>query len=245
MAIVASTGTAELVEGILELAEYREEDPIATAFNVGNSFYAQNEFWRQSAPKTPAEIMKFYRESVPGVAQQVFATYGILTEIALRARICTFALPGSTVLDFGAGIGSQILPLAAKRVRCTHVDVGGEQFDYAGWRYRSRSLPVEMVALQDDYMKNGIEELRGRKWNTVICTEVLEHVTDPEGLAALLADYVLPDGLLIATTSFDDGDGMVPMHLNIDRYTDEEFERRVFPSHGFKQIEPAVYKRLF
>jgi 2-polyprenyl-3-methyl-5-hydroxy-6-metoxy-1,4-benzoquinol methylase len=144
-------------------------------------------------------------------------------------------------LDFGAGIGAQLLPLAAKNIKCTHVDVGGAQSDYAAWRYRDRFLSVEIVALLDGYMEDGVEELRGRRWDTVICTEVLEHVTDPEALVALLADYVLPGGLLIATTSFDDGDGMVPMHLNIDRYTDEEFERRVFPSHGFKRVEPAVY----
>lgn len=240
MAIVATTGT-ELVASIRELARYRDEDPVATAFNVGNSFYAQNELWRQMAPKTPAEIMQFYRASVPGVAQQVFAAYGIPGEIELRERICALVRPGDTVLDFGAGIGAQLLPLAAKGVTCTHVDVGGAQSDYARWRYRVCYSPVEMVALGDDYMELGTEELRGRKWNVVICTEVLEHVTHPEALVALLADYVLPGGLLIATTSFDDGDGMVPMHLNIDLYTDEEFEHKVFPRYGFKRVEPAVY----
>jgi len=243
MAIVASKDTAALVEGIHELARYRAEDPVATAFNVGNSFYSQNEFWRQMAPKTPAEIMQFYRESVPGVAQQVFAAYGIPSEIELRARICGLARPGDTVLDFGAGIGAQLLPLAASHAS-THVDVGGRQFDYAEWRYRDRLLSVEMVSLRDDYMEKGVEELRDRKWNVVICTEVLEHVTCPEDLVKFIADCVLPGGLLVATTSFDDGDGMVPMHLNIDRYTDEDFEREVFPSHGFKQIAPAVYMKV-
>jgi 2-polyprenyl-3-methyl-5-hydroxy-6-metoxy-1,4-benzoquinol methylase len=252
MSVVASNSSLQLLAGISELAEYRQENTIATAFNVGNSFYATNEIWRERNPKTAAEIMQFYRDSVPGVAQQVFATYGIPAEIALRERIEKLVQPGERVLDFGAGIGSQLLPLLPKARHCTHVDVGGEQMKYAAWRYNQRgyyagsykpSGAVELVELADDYMVRGIAALAGRAFDTVICTEVLEHVTDPIGLVHLLATLVKLGGLLIATTSFDDGDGMVPMHLNVDRYTDEEFDQKIIPGLGFQKVESCVYRR--
>jgi 2-polyprenyl-3-methyl-5-hydroxy-6-metoxy-1,4-benzoquinol methylase len=242
MSVVASSGSA-LVEAIRELAEYRQEDPVATAFNVGNSFYAQNEIWRTKGPRTAAEIMQFYRDSVPGVAQQVFATYGIPSEIALRERILALVEYGSSIMDFGAGIGSQLRPLAAKGHPCTHVDVGGEQMKYAAWRYRRLDRDVELVELRDDYMQRGVEPLRHRTFDVVICTEVLEHVTEPVALVERLAGWVRPGGLLIATTSFDDGDGMVPMHLNVGVYTDEQFDQEIIPALGFDKVESYVYRK--
>lgn len=253
MSIVAKNYDV-LLDSIRELAEYRSEDPVATAFNVGNSFYATNELWRARDPKTAAEIMQHYRESVPGVAQQVFATYGIPAEIMLRGRVRALASPGGgRVLDFGAGIGSQLLPLLAMACRCTHVDVGGVQAEYAAWRYRrlgyhvGSGVPgaacVEMIDLADDYMARGIPELAGRTFDVVICTEVIEHVTDPEGLVAVLSALVKPGGLCVATTSFHDDDGMVPMHLNVDKYDDETFAAEVFPRFGLERIEEFVYRR--
>jgi 2-polyprenyl-3-methyl-5-hydroxy-6-metoxy-1,4-benzoquinol methylase len=295
MAIVATSSSTVLLQAIRELAEYRREDPIATAFNVGNSFYATNEQWRRAVsegkdaqgrkcfrePKTSAEIMAHYRRCASQVEQQVFATYGIPGEVALRERIAALAEPGMSVLDFGAGIGSQLLPLVDKGCRCTHADVGGVMMEYAIWRYmrqwhaeESKRLGesrgpvgvgrggsfgagnVLMVELADDYMTAGIPALKSGvvidtrppwtpylQYDMVICTEVIEHVTEPEQLVALLAKLVRPGGLFVATTSFDDGDGMVPMHLNIDKYDDETFAAKVFPRHGLVPVEHAIFRK--
>jgi len=50
MAIVATNKSALLLDAIRELARYRKEDSVATAFNVGNSFFATNEQWRSAVP---------------------------------------------------------------------------------------------------------------------------------------------------------------------------------------------------
>ena len=243
MGIVAADKDVGLLAAIRELACYRQQDPIATAFNVGNSFYLVNEVWRAAAPKTSAEIMAHYRACEMQVEQQVFATYGIPHEVALRERIVEKVWVGGSVLDFGAGIGSQLLPLVALGRACTHVDVGGVMMDYAAWRYR-RANPrvVELIALRDDYMETGVPELGDKKFDVVICTEVIEHVTEPERLVGVLAQRVKPDGLLVATTSFHD-DGAVPMHLNIDKYTDASFVAEVFPRYGLVRVEDSVYRK--
>lgn len=247
MAIVATNKSRLLLEAIRELAEYRAEDPVATAFNVGNSFFATNEIWHTKNPKTPAEIMAHYRTCEPQVEQQVFATYGISGEVALRERIEKLPITGAcSVLDFGAGIGSQLLPFVRRNCLCTHVDVGGVMMTYANWRYKRvpSSTPVKLVSLKDNYMTAGVLELQDCTFDLVICTEVLEHVTEPEQLVAMLASFVRPGGMCVATVSFDDGDGMVPMHLNIDKYKDETFMAEVFPRNGLKRVEDFVFRKV-
>jgi len=245
MTIVAKTGD-ELTKAIRELASYRKEDAVATAFNVGNSFYAVNVDWRASNPKTPAEIRRHYQTSEPQVAQQVFATYGIPGELALREVIANLCKQGDQVLDLGAGIGSQILPLAEMGCACVHADVGGVMMDYARWRYAWRSLHVELVTLEEDYLTRspfGVGDF-GRDFDVVVCTEVIEHVPDPVALVAYLATLTRQHGFCVATTSFDDGDGMVPMHLNIDKFDDESFAAEVFPRYGLHPTgTPHVFVR--
>ena len=261
MAIVATNKSKLLLEAIRELARYREEDPVATAFNVGNSFFATNEQWRARNPKTVPEILAHYRTCVPQVEQQVFATYGIPGEVTLREKFCKIVEPNVTVLDFGAGIGSQLLPLVEKGCRCFHVDVGGVMMEYAAWRYqqlrRGPSGPacpsgepsyvvaggVDMISLRDDYMDVGVPNLNGKTFDVVICTEVIEHVTEPEKFVALLSNYVKPGGLCVATTSFHDVDGVIPMHLNLEKYNDESFAAEVFPRHGLVAIDEFFYRK--
>ena len=249
MAIVATNKDGALLNAIRELAEYRQQDPVATAFNVGNSFFATNEIWRARNPKTPGEIMEHYRTCEPQVEQQVFATYGIPGEIELRRRIVNLPIQPRTVLDFGAGIGSQLLPFVERGCLCTHVDVGGVMMKYAAWRYdryadASFRPTIDPISLKDDYMTAGVPELKGRTFDLVICTEVLEHVVEPEKLVAMLSDLVKPGGLCVATVSFDDGDGMVPMHLNVDRYDDATFMAEVFPRNGLERIEDSVFRKV-
>jgi 2-polyprenyl-3-methyl-5-hydroxy-6-metoxy-1,4-benzoquinol methylase len=259
MAIVATNNSGVLLGAIRELAEYKGENAIATAFNVGNSFYATNEVWRARNPKTPAEIMAHYRTCKPQVEQQVFATYGIPGEVALRKRMETLHVDTRDgVLDFGAGIGSQLLPFVVRGYRCTHVDVGGVMVDYAFWRYLraqeythleygGTNLPRHMPArvdLHDDYMTARIPELEGRTFGLVICTEVIEHVPEPEKLVVLLASLVNPGGLCVATTSFHDDDGTIPMHLNVDKYDDETFAAEVFPRNGLVRVEEHVFRKV-
>lgn len=240
MAIVAKSDDVALVLAIEELAGYLNEDPIVTAFNVGNSFFTTAEKWREQAPVLPREVHDYYRKTDHLMHQLVFANYGIPHELELLDRVKTIFEPGTSVLDFGAGIGSFLLRLHENR--CTHADFAGPLLEFSRWRYRKRGQRVRSVALADDYLEHNPFE--GELFDGVICTEVVEHHTHPEDLVAFLAKLVRPGGRLLATVSFDDPDGLIPQHLNVGRLNNEDFVAQVFPAHGFQPLGDDVYLRF-
>lgn len=242
MAIVAKSGDLSLVKAIHELADYLGENPVATAFNVGNSFFTTAERWREQAPVLPREVHDYYRKTDHLMHQLVFANYGIPHELELLDRVKKIFEPGTSVLDFGAGIGSFLLSLGYDYEK-THADFLGPLFDFSKWRYAQRGLAVEMVPLSDSYLTE-IPCPFVRQFDGVICTEVIEHHTHPEDLVAFLAKLVKPGGKLLATVSFDDPDGLIPQHLNVGRLNNEDFIAQVFPAHGFQPLGDDVYLRF-
>jgi 2-polyprenyl-3-methyl-5-hydroxy-6-metoxy-1,4-benzoquinol methylase len=242
MAIVADLTNGELIEAIEELSEYLSENEIVTAFNVGNSFFTAAEAWKKLDPKTPEQIAHYYRTTPSLVHQLVFANYGIPHELELINKVRALCKGASSVLDLGGGIGSFLLNNEAKRR--VHADFGGHVFNYAKWRYEGldteNDMAIYMAELEDDYLIN--PPFGGERFDVVICTEVLEHAVNPEALVELLAELVKPGGKLVATVSFDDVGGTVPQHLNVDRWTDEEFMSTVFPKNGFVRIDQDVFR---
>ena len=254
MGIVARESDRDLLSAIDELALYLHEDPRVTACNVGNSFYLVAEEWEKKNPTTPEEIHQFYREARSYLWNLTFANYGIPHQNAWRTIARTMAARGSVperlgVLDVGAGIGSVILAVAdaeiLPRVPCVHADVDGVLFRYAAWRYRSRGRnaeAVEMVPLAADYLRH--DPLEKRRFHAIVCTEVLEHVPDPEALVAFLARHAAPGAELLATVSFDDDHGLFPCHLNTDKYTNTSFVNEVFPRYGFRQETEITFRKV-
>jgi 2-polyprenyl-3-methyl-5-hydroxy-6-metoxy-1,4-benzoquinol methylase len=248
MGIIATDADRDLIKAVQELSEYMNESPIVTAMNVGNSFYLVAEEWERTFPKgvtpTPEEIRAYYRGSLAYLWNLTFANYGIMHQMHWRHLATLHASRGS-VLDVGAGIGSVLLEChdALERV---HADVGGSLMAYARWRYIRAGLAVEQVALEGDYyLPEKPDPLVGRTFDLVVCTEVIEHVPEPERLCEYLARRVRPGGHLIATVSFEDDHGLFPCHLNTDKYTNEHFIEKVLPGLGFERsvTESCLYRK--
>jgi ubiquinone/menaquinone biosynthesis C-methylase UbiE len=227
--IVAVSTDTELIKATEELAQYLDQHPVATGINVGNSFFLVAEEWRRRSPRTPEEIAQYYREAKAYLWQLVFANYGIEGQVKIREFAKTAFAPSSSVLDLGGGIGSTLLSLS--QTTKTHADVGGVMFDYAAWRYRRSGMNVEMVSLPDGYLLNG-GPLADRLFDAIVCTEVIEHVPDPESVVKLISQVLRPGGQAIATVSFDDENGLFPMHLHVGELTNHEFVSTVFPKYG-------------
>lgn len=238
MAIVATSQSKRLLEAIRELADYLGEDAVATAFNVGNSFFTAAEKWRCESPRHPADIATYYSTTTSLMHQLVFANYGIQHETDLIEKAGQIFKNCQSMLDLGGGIGSFLLSINCRD--SVHADLAGPLIEYASYRYLQNDLPVEIVELDWDYVHG--DPFNGRTFDGVVCTEVLEHCPNPDELVEFLAKVVKPGGKLLATVSFDDGEGMVPQHLNVNRWTNESFISEVFP-RWFDAIDENLYVR--
>lgn len=122
------------------------------------------------------------------------------------------------VLDFGGGIGSQLINLSnIKGLRLTYADIPGKTFDYARWRFNQRGLNIKMIdATLDDFLGNEF-------YDVIVMLDVVEHLIEPEKTVKYLIDHLNTNGYLIMVASFVDNNGEAGWHLNVDRYTNERF----------------------
>jgi ubiquinone/menaquinone biosynthesis C-methylase UbiE len=102
--------------------------------------------------------------------------------------------PGLRILEVGSG-GGHVLRMF-KRSKLTAVDVSGVFLDTA--RRNLRGLDAEFV--QGEIVKLA---LPAASFDRIICTEVLEHTTNPEEILAELARLLKPDGRAVITVPND------------------------------------------
>ena len=105
-----------------------------------------------------------------------------------------------TVLDYGSGIGTTALLLARAGNTVDCVEPNEVMRDFTQFRSDRLQIPVAV--------RNG-----GKlgSYDVVVCWHVLEHVSDPEKLAAKLIAALKPGGLLFADSDFTRNE-VKPMH---------------------------------
>lgn len=102
-------------------------------------------------------------------------------------------LAGKSALDVGCGAGLLTEPLARLGAQVTGLDAALENVAVAQEHAINQALVI-------DYRATPVEQLAGERFDLVTSMEVIEHVADPAGFVAALADRLSPDGLLILST---------------------------------------------
>lgn len=167
--------------------------------------------WQQRDPRTAAELLDFYRTSDFYIWElmQWHASHDRLPYWhALEDFVQRFPVDRGfrRVFDFGCGIGSDALFLAARGYDVTLVDVEGPAFRLARHRFERRGLCGRFVE-----SRSAMPE-PDQTYDAVICFDVLEHLPDPLAAAARLVDALRPGGVLLQSAAFGSRDDH-PCHL--------------------------------
>jgi 2-polyprenyl-3-methyl-5-hydroxy-6-metoxy-1,4-benzoquinol methylase len=140
---------------------------------------------------TPAQMLEFYGRT-EGYLWDLFAWHGSAAYKSYRERIAVLAREWPPpahprALDYGAGIGTASLELAARGYEVTIADVRGKTLDMAQARFERRGLPVEVMPITSGRLR-----LTPSRWDVAVCFDVLEHVPDPAAVARSLVRGVRP-----------------------------------------------------
>ena len=102
--------------------------------------------------------------------------------------------PSLSILDFGCGTGDHVTyPLACLGHRVLGVDMHEPSIQEAQRRY-----PLPNLLFQTGRLESLIQE--GVAVDLIICSEVLEHLQQPQDCLSLLRRLLKPNGALIITT---------------------------------------------
>jgi SAM-dependent methyltransferase len=201
------------------------------------------EAWRRAAPSTPAEITQFYRSTDLYIWDLMqWHASGAREPYAETLRwFATTRPPGAgfaRVYDFGCGIGTDALYLAAQGYEVTAVDVGGPVLEFARHRFARRGLRAR-------FLESGgtLPEPPG-PFDAAVCFDVFEHLPEPLAAARRLVGGLRPGGLLLQQASFGGSDEH-PYHLasGVARYAGMKWHVNLC-GLGLVSVHPMAYRRV-
>ena len=118
--------------------------------------------------------------------------------------------PGRRLLEFGGGTGvfCELAYDMGKDV--TYLDIPGQQFEFAKWRFQKYQLPIRMVASQPGKLK--LEE----KFDIIFTDAVMEHLPDPYTPTAELCRSLEKGGIFVMLVDLSGEEDDMPMHSDVD-----------------------------
>lgn len=192
-------------QGIIrDLKEYYELEhkQVMRFLRLGGQLNA--DFWHCINPKTEQEVKKIYEDSPFYVFNLVFWHS---SKYQRKLRLKFIELVEGRVLDYGAGIGDLCVKIAERGFDIDYADVQGKTFEFAKWLFFKNNYNIAMINLS----KNKLS----KKYNTILCIDVIEHVKDPKFLLKDFVGHLENNGRLIITALHPDISKKVPMHFEI------------------------------
>lgn len=135
---------------------------------------------------------------------------------------------GKTVLDFGAGCGLAAMAAARAGASVYAVEINPAQREFIAWRAAKHGIPL--AGLDEGV---GIRALCAP--DVIVCWHVFEHLRDPEGMLRTFREMLMPGGLLISDSGFDD--------VSVSQHHAHSDWAGVLARHGFRETAtPYVYE---
>ena len=142
--------------------------------------------WEQMNPKSREETLDFYRTTENYLFDLARYDYFFQTWRERVPRLCR-----GRILDYGGGIGDMIIRCAEGGLNdLTYYDLEGKTMNFAKWRFAKRRIKVRTIKASDRE-----DRLEG-KYDSILCFDVLEHVTEPLKHAERLLKHLSKNGKL-------------------------------------------------
>ena len=194
----------------------------------------------------PKTVESFYEESVGDAHLLELAGWhlGSATYIADTLRLQAHVARGQ-LLDFGGGIGTHALAAAALPgvERVWVVDLNPRNREFVHWRSQQLGL-ADRISCHRDLSDPSLPP----RFDTIVCLDVLEHLSDPAGQLEVFADRLRGDGLALLNWYFFRGfAGEYPFHLDDPREVERFFrtlQRRFLEVFHPWLITTRVYRPM-
>lgn len=137
-------------------------------------------------------VLPDYKVECDAAKIQFYIELGAGIDLLLEPLLYIFGSRNfSSLLDVGCGFGF----LVHFSETCLGIDAIGVEPSPSGvWGRKQLGIKVF-----HEYLEN-CSELKDRKFDTIYCSELIEHVPDPLGFIRLLQSYLAEDGVLVLTT---------------------------------------------
>lgn len=202
---------------IHDFAEFSGKPVIEIEHNMNHHNQLVNQEWENIEEKSYADkALKFYEKSKYYIYDLLSFNYNHLSVI--NKLNCFNPLifelmkkhSGKDFLEFGGGIGvvCEIAYKLGKNV--TYLDIPGQVFDFATWRFKKYNLPINIICSHPNHLS------LNQKYDLIFSDAVIEHVINPQATINTLCQYVKNNGLLILLLDLSGHNEEYPMHQDID-----------------------------
>ena len=144
--------------------------------------------------------MKVYRENIKTIIQ---TQYNDPLLIHLSNKIISHLklAEGKQLLDIGCGVGRTSFMAALQGFDVIGVDIEKKAIDIAKTTAKKLNLENKCIFDYGDILKQ--KKLYNKKFDVIICSEVIEHVLHPQKIINLAFRLLKKNGLFIITTPHD------------------------------------------
>jgi len=171
------------------------------------------------------DVAKFYQETWNYIPELVEAWTPDKYRLLQKTIEIIIENKHKKVVDYGAGIGEASVLQAKNRLDATAVDLPGNTFNFAKWRFKKHGLNIKTI----DIIPSGFP--LKVKYDVITCFEVIQHVLDPKALIEHFYEHLNKGGLFIMTARFK---GNYALALKENEKYHNKF-KEVVESKGFKQ----------